>query len=160
MFKEFYFKTSIPVKDTANPLSHHTLASLNFFNWMQALAPVKAKKKDSQLLMLKWTKLLRIIIEKCRYPTDLKDESYFHASKNLTIKKQENVYQLEYLIAEELQDGVILLLRPEIFSFFSSCLNLVIPATYKMQKPWTFFNDQRKISCLRAALLNVLYLFR
>ena len=85
--------------------------------------------------MLKWTKLLRIIIEKCRYPTDLKDESYLRASKNLTIKKQENVYQLEYLIAAELQDGVILLLRPEIFSFFSSCLNLVIPATYKMQKP-------------------------
>ena len=45
MSKEFYFKILIPVKDTANPLSHHALASLNFFNWMQALAPVKAKKK-------------------------------------------------------------------------------------------------------------------
>ena len=86
MFKEFYFKILIPVKDTANPLSHHALASLNFFNWMQALAPVKAKKNDSQLLMLKRTKLLRIIIKKCRYPTDLKDESYLRASKNLTIK--------------------------------------------------------------------------
>ena len=87
MFKEFYFKILIPVKDTANPLSHHALASLNFFNGMQALAPVKAKKKkDSQLLMLKRTKLLRIIIKKCRYPTDLKDESYLRASKNLTIK--------------------------------------------------------------------------
>ena len=51
---------------------------------MQALAPVKAKKKnnDSQLFMLKWTKLLRIIIEECRYPTDLKDEPYLLASKN------------------------------------------------------------------------------
>lgn len=26
--------------------------------------------------MLKWTKFLRIIFEKCRHPTDLKDESY------------------------------------------------------------------------------------
>ena len=34
MFKEFYFKILIPVKDTANPLSHHALASLNVFNWM------------------------------------------------------------------------------------------------------------------------------
>ena len=42
MFKGIYFQVSIPVKDTANPLSHHALASLNFFNWMQALAPVKA----------------------------------------------------------------------------------------------------------------------
>ena len=33
-----YFK--ILAKDTANPLSHHAMASLNFFNWMQALAPV------------------------------------------------------------------------------------------------------------------------
>ena len=33
-----YFK--ILAKDTANPLSHHAIASLNFFNWMQALAPV------------------------------------------------------------------------------------------------------------------------
>ena len=32
-----YFK--ILAKDTANPLSHHALASLNFFNWMKALAP-------------------------------------------------------------------------------------------------------------------------
>ena len=37
--------------------------------------------------MFKWTKLLRIIIEKGRYPTDLKDESYLRTSKNLTIKK-------------------------------------------------------------------------
>ena len=28
----YYFQLSIPVKDTANPLSHHALASLNFFN--------------------------------------------------------------------------------------------------------------------------------
>ena len=33
-----YFK--ILAKDTANPLSHHALASLNFFNWMKALAPI------------------------------------------------------------------------------------------------------------------------
>ena len=42
----YYFQLSIPVKDTANPLSHHALASLNFFNWMQALAPVKAWSTD------------------------------------------------------------------------------------------------------------------
>ena len=36
-------KILIPVKDTANPLSHHVLASLNFCNWMQAFAPVKDK---------------------------------------------------------------------------------------------------------------------
>ena len=36
------FEILIPVKDTANPLSHHALASLNFFIWMQALAPVTA----------------------------------------------------------------------------------------------------------------------
>ena len=41
-FKEIYFKMVIPVKDTANPLSHHALASLYFFIWIQALAPVKA----------------------------------------------------------------------------------------------------------------------
>ena len=39
---EIYFKILIPVKDTANPLSHQALASLYFFIWMQALAPVKA----------------------------------------------------------------------------------------------------------------------
>ena len=46
MFKKIYFQLSIAVKDTANPLSHHTLASSNFFNWMQALAPVKAQNSD------------------------------------------------------------------------------------------------------------------
>ena len=30
-----------------------------------------------------------------------------------------------------LHDGVILLLRPESFSFFYTCLNLVIPARFK-----------------------------
>ena len=39
-FREF--KISALVKDTANPLSHHALASSNFFNLMQAIAPVKA----------------------------------------------------------------------------------------------------------------------
>ena len=34
-----------PVKDTANPLSHHVTASLIFFNHKQALAPVKVKSK-------------------------------------------------------------------------------------------------------------------
>ena len=46
MYKEIYFKILIPVKDTANPLSHHALASLNFFNWIEALAPVKAQSTD------------------------------------------------------------------------------------------------------------------
>ena len=46
MYKEIYFKIVIPVKDTANPLSHHALASLNFFNWIEALAPVKAQSTD------------------------------------------------------------------------------------------------------------------
>ena len=46
MFKKIHFQLSIAVKDTANPLSHHTLASSNFFNWMQALAPVKAQNSD------------------------------------------------------------------------------------------------------------------
>lgn len=32
-----------PVKDTANPLSHHVMASSNFFNCTQALAPVNTK---------------------------------------------------------------------------------------------------------------------
>ena len=32
-----------PVKDTANPLSHHVIASSNFFNCTQALAPVNTK---------------------------------------------------------------------------------------------------------------------
>lgn len=34
MFKEYNFKIVIRVKDTANPLTHHALALLNFFNWM------------------------------------------------------------------------------------------------------------------------------
>ena len=46
MYKEIYFKILIPVKDTANPLSHHALASLNFFNWIEALAPAKAQSTD------------------------------------------------------------------------------------------------------------------
>ena len=40
---EITTKISIPVKDTANPFSHHVLASSNFFNWMQALAPERHK---------------------------------------------------------------------------------------------------------------------
>ena len=36
---------TIPVKDTVNPLSHQVLASLNFFNCTQALAPVKVKSR-------------------------------------------------------------------------------------------------------------------
>ena len=36
---------TIPVKDTVNPLSHQVLASLNFFNCTQALAPVKVKNR-------------------------------------------------------------------------------------------------------------------
>ena len=59
MFKEFYFKILIPVKDTANPLSHHALASLNFFNWMQALAPVKAKKKWCAIAYVKMDKIIK-----------------------------------------------------------------------------------------------------
>ena len=34
---------SASVKDTANPLSHHVMASSNFFNCTQALAPVNTK---------------------------------------------------------------------------------------------------------------------
>lgn len=34
---------SAPVKDTANPLSHHVMASSHFFNCTQALAPVNTK---------------------------------------------------------------------------------------------------------------------
>ena len=30
-------------KDTANPLSHQVMASWNFFNWTQALAPVNTE---------------------------------------------------------------------------------------------------------------------
>ena len=40
-----YNKITISVKDTVNPLSHQVLASLNFFNCMQALAPVKVKNR-------------------------------------------------------------------------------------------------------------------
>ena len=36
---------TIPVKDTVKPLSHQVLASLNFFNCTQALAPVKVKNR-------------------------------------------------------------------------------------------------------------------
>ena len=35
------------VKDTANPLSHHVMASSNLSKWTQALAPVNEKKKHS-----------------------------------------------------------------------------------------------------------------
>ena len=38
-------KMTIPVKDTVNPLSHQVLASLNFFNCTQALAPVKVRNR-------------------------------------------------------------------------------------------------------------------
>lgn len=38
-------KMTIPVKDTVKPLSHQVLASLNFFNCTQALAPVKVKNR-------------------------------------------------------------------------------------------------------------------
>ena len=101
MFKEFYFKILIPVKDTANPLSHHALASSNFFNWMQALAPVKAKinifnelhvEKKIQWLAIvyvKMDKLLRIIIENWRNTTDLKNESHLRPRKHWTIKKKQ-----------------------------------------------------------------------
>ena len=34
---------SAPLKDTANPLSHHVMASSNVFNSTQALAPVNTK---------------------------------------------------------------------------------------------------------------------
>lgn len=40
-----YNKITLPVKDTVNPLSHQVLASLNFFNCTQALAPVKIKNR-------------------------------------------------------------------------------------------------------------------
>ena len=33
-----------PVKDTANPFSHQVMASLNCFNWKQAVAPRTDKK--------------------------------------------------------------------------------------------------------------------
>lgn len=34
---------SAPLKDTANPLSHHVMASSSVFNSTQALAPVNTK---------------------------------------------------------------------------------------------------------------------
>ena len=94
-----YFQISIPVKDTLNPISHHALASLNFFNWMQALAPVKAWSTDvtnkTFLMSCRWRKILIrgfyikikwIKIIYWSYPTDLKDESYFCRKKNSAIK--------------------------------------------------------------------------
>ena len=43
-------------------------------------------------------------------------------------------YVLSILTIGHLHDGVILLLRPESFSFFLSNLNLVIPVRVKQQK--------------------------
>ena len=43
-------------------------------------------------------------------------------------------YVLSILAIGHLHDGVILLLRPESFSFFLSYLNLVIPVRVKQQK--------------------------
>ena len=35
------------VKDTANPFSHHVMASSNWFSWAHALAPNKKEKLNS-----------------------------------------------------------------------------------------------------------------
>ena len=39
-------------KDTANPLSHHVMASSNLSKWTQALAPINEKKKSTVKLQL------------------------------------------------------------------------------------------------------------
>ena len=99
IFTKIYFQLSIPIKDTANPLSHHTLASSNLFNWMQAFAPVKAKNTDVSyktflmsgrerkiLIRIFCFKISIIVIGNWSYPTDLKDASCLPSSKNWTIK--------------------------------------------------------------------------
>ena len=41
--------SSTLLKDTANPLSHHMIASSNLSKWTQALAPVNEKKSTVKL---------------------------------------------------------------------------------------------------------------